>query len=521
VLGTPQYMSPEQADLGPVDLDTRSDIYSLGVVLHELLVGVTPIDPEAVRLASFSEIQRQLREEQPPRPSVRARRHGADVAVQRQLRGDLDWIILKAIEKDRTRRYASAAGFAADVRRHLDDVPVVGRPPGLWYLVSKFARRHRVAATASVTGVLALRAALLFTATAVRRVEARLWESYLGHARALRQTDRPGRRSEALDLLARAADIQPSSELRMEAVACLGLTDLRTVQTSMNLPGVTALGLREIDRLAYTPSAGRIVVIATDTGATIMDVSDTPTAATPLCFSADGRYLAERHGDGGLVVRDVETAERLVELDLDGFHAHAFAFGSISLAVGVQDDAVYMYDLASDATSRELRPVFGRVELAASPVHGLLAIGDPDARTLSIADDATDAPVTVDMPFAVTALAWSAEGNLVAAGGDDGAVQLLDRNGTFMTTFAAHDGPVTRLAFGHGDKVLASSDDQTVRVWDVASAEPLIGPLRGHRLAGFGDTLVTVRGNDVTWWRIERPAAGVVVETQLAELGLE
>jgi tetratricopeptide (TPR) repeat protein len=156
LIGTPQYMSPEQADPGAAaDVDTRADIYSLGVLLYELLAGAPPFDPRRLRSAAFGEIQRIIREEDPPRPSTRLSTLGAQlqtVAQQRQLepakltklvRGDLDWIVMRAMEKDRARRYDSASAIAEDIRRHLDDEPVLASPPGAMYRTRKFVRRHR------------------------------------------------------------------------------------------------------------------------------------------------------------------------------------------------------------------------------------------------------------------------------------------------------------------------------------------------------------------------------------------
>src|SRR5262249_55199688 len=128
-VGTPLYMSPEQADLAGVDVDTRSDVYSLGVLLYELLTGTTPFDRETFRQAAFDEIRRMLREEEPPRPSTRlstlgetlstvsARRKAEPRQLSRAVRGELDWIVMKALEKDRRRRYETANDFAADVMR--------------------------------------------------------------------------------------------------------------------------------------------------------------------------------------------------------------------------------------------------------------------------------------------------------------------------------------------------------------------------------------------------------------------
>jgi len=168
-IGTPAYMSPEQAEMSGLDIDTRSDIYSLGVLLYELLTGTTPFDSRELLTAGVDAMRKTIREKEPPRPSTRitqaiyaqsrsggevttARasfKNSADVqALLRLLKGDLDWIVMKCLEKDRTRRYETANGLAMDLQRLLRNEPVVARPPTATYRVSKLIRRNRLLVTA-------------------------------------------------------------------------------------------------------------------------------------------------------------------------------------------------------------------------------------------------------------------------------------------------------------------------------------------------------------------------------------
>jgi serine/threonine protein kinase len=168
-IGTPAYVSPEQAGMGGLDIDPRSDIYSLGVLLYELLMGRTPFDTSELMHAGIDELRRHIREQDPPRPSHRlrtlndndrttiARRRGTDAPrLTLQLRRDLDWIVMRCLEKDRARRYESASGLAADIQRHLRNEPVSARPPSAAYVLRKLIRRHRFAAGAGATTLAAL-----------------------------------------------------------------------------------------------------------------------------------------------------------------------------------------------------------------------------------------------------------------------------------------------------------------------------------------------------------------------------
>jgi serine/threonine protein kinase len=173
LIGTPEYMSPEQALSSGEDIDTRTDVYSLGIIFYELLAGVPPID---LRKVAFEEFLRRLREDDPPKLSTKIRaqdpatstevarkRHTEPPALVKQMRGDLDSIALKALEKDRARRYGSPSDFALDIARYLNNEPVLAVPPSVAYRASKFARRYRVALVTACAFALVLIAAAVIS----------------------------------------------------------------------------------------------------------------------------------------------------------------------------------------------------------------------------------------------------------------------------------------------------------------------------------------------------------------------
>ncbi len=182
LIGTPEYMSPEQAEMSGQNVDTRTDVYSLGAILYELLVGALPFDPKELRRAGFDEIRRKIREEDPPKPSTKLSTMGEASTVQaqnrrtdrpaliRQIRGDLDWITMKALEKDRTRRYGSPSDLAEDIERYLCHRPVVARPPSTVYKTKKFVRRHTFGVGVAATIAVLLVAFSVTTALQARRI---------------------------------------------------------------------------------------------------------------------------------------------------------------------------------------------------------------------------------------------------------------------------------------------------------------------------------------------------------------
>ena len=239
LIGTPEYMSPEQAEMSGQNIDTRTDVYSLGAILYELLVGALPFDPKELRRAGFDEIRRKIREEDPPKPSTKLstmgeastmeaqKRRTEPTALIRQVRGDLDWITMKALEKDRTRRYGSPSELAADIDRFLHHQPIIARPPSTLYKTRKFVRRHRVG-----VGVASAMATLLVAFSVTTAIQAR---------RIARERDRANQEAEAArqvsDFLTGLFKVSDPSEARGNSVTAREILDQGADKIARELQG--------------------------------------------------------------------------------------------------------------------------------------------------------------------------------------------------------------------------------------------------------------------------------------------
>jgi serine/threonine protein kinase/WD40 repeat protein len=486
LVGTLQYMSPEQCGSDPQDLDVRSDVYSLGVMLYELLAGQPPYPLQGL---SLPEATRIIREESPPRLS----------AVNRRLRGELDTIAGKALEKDRDRRYSSAAELSDDIRRFLRHEPIAARPPTMTYQLRTFARRNKAMVVGLAAVLLVLVGGMVTTSWQAARARAsertareNLRESLLAQARARRQTLSPGRRTAALAALSQAAAIRPGEDLRDEVMTTLAVPDV--VGSTKQLPGDSAgvIFSRDLSCYAVLLADRSIRIVGMDDGlerARIPAPRDMNTSI--IKWWCDSRFLirlfdresqprrleAWRIPEGDLLVEVADVPDRAsFDVSPDG----------TTLAVGRMDHAIHLYDLS---TGQETR----RIVLDRDPSYLQF---DPSGRWLarfhardveaSVLDLETLASALVfegsDISYA---LAWSPDGKCLA-GSDDYLIRLWDvAKRREIAILPGHEARIVHLAFSHDSRWLASSGwDGASIIWDLTTLRPLIWP--GMQLPVFG-----------------------------------
>ena len=538
ILGTPEYMAPEQAELSGLDVDTRADIYALGVLLYELLTGTQPF--ERLRTRGYLEMLRVIREEDPPKPSTRinslgdrmmeiAQRHRvAPKIFGRLVRGDLDWISMKAMEKDRQRRYESAGALAADIGRYFDDEPVLAGPPGAAYRARKWLRRHRTAAVSAAMILLVLFGGLVAEESQRRRA-ARLGDEALRNLKVAEQRGQDLQRALAAESLARDDAVRLGDEartaldeaLRQSYVANIRAANMHREQGNVqavtdrleacaaelrgwewrylearadvalhiwNHPGVDELALIDGGRrvisstLARTfdrtvPAGRTLKVWVVRTGELLQELIDSEAATGSFAVSADGRRIAS-------ITRPPQQ-ERVTALEA----ARAATLPGHLTVVPTLRNFVRIWEPETGREVCRLEPE--------SPVRGVAmsadgrraaTYGDDHALRIWGTDDGIETAVLRGHGSRIASLAMSPDGRLVVSGGGyrdpsdhDYSVRLWDaETGETVLVLRGHQHSVDAAGISEdARRIVSGSSDGEVLLWDAESGE-LLARCAGH-----------------------------------------
>ena len=554
IVGTPAYMSPEQADPSSMDIDTRTDVYSLGVILYELLAGSPPIDSLQFRRGAILEMLRMVREVDPPRPSTRlstadalpniaANRNIDPAQLRRAVHGDLDWVVMKALEKDRARRYDTANGFAADILRHLANEPVLAAPPSRAYRTRKFLRKHRAGVIAASLVLLALVGGIVGTsigmlqAREAREAETKRaeGEKQAKESEMVQRTRAEKAREEAQKqeqiALDKAEQLAREDYVNRVNRAYREIQDDNVALAEDLLHGcdpkrrgwewnyverlcnserrVIDLGSTSVNAVAYSPDgtwavtgSGRHAFSEASEVATTLVMWDVKSGqrrrtwtgakgvVKSVAVSPDGKHFAAGCSNGLAVVRSVETGETEWTRSEPGLSAMSVAFSpdGKSLAVGYghysneQVGRVNVWDVASGAELDAFTGPRGGVSAVAfHPGGKRLAVAGSEVVEVWELGTANKIHELKGHKKWVYCLAYSPDGKWLATGGWDRTVKLRDAaTGAEVLTIFAQDGFVLSLAFSPDSRTLVtSSEDRSARLWEVPSGRPLAA-FHGH-----------------------------------------
>jgi WD40 repeat protein/serine/threonine protein kinase len=511
LVGTFEYMSPEQAEMNAFGVDTRSDIYSLGVLLYELLTGTTPLERPRLQQAAFGEIVRLIKEEEPPRPSVRLSTSGelAKVAAARRtdpaklsrlVRGELDWVVMKCLEKQRARRYDSAAGLARDIERYLKHEPIEARPPSAGYRFGKFARRHKVALTTA-----ALVAAALVLGTVLSAWQA--LRAMAAEATALRNERAAQAQKQDADRARAAADLaKAEAETRRDELAAVNGTLRRARYVAdMNLahhawaennlmrtrqllelhrPGPGEPDLRGFEWHYLRGLFHRELLVVKAHRGPASVVAFTPDGNRLIsCGSSELRRNLNSSEDAPREIKswDVATGRQL-PLSLKGPTAKAswlaLSPDGTRLAAACGHHGILVWNLATGEPSALKRQASDKSVTFSPDGKRLVSLSDFEAdnsQTMCIWDMATRKIIaTVEkLPYTRGTPEFSPDGNLLAYTDYlHGLLRVFDAaTGREALSFKHTDGHVEHAVFSPDGKRMAACGEWGVRLWDVTTRE--------------------------------------------------
>lgn len=518
MVGTPLYMSPEQAEMTSIDVDTQSDVYSLGVLLYELLTGTTPLDSDRLKKAGFDEVRRIIREEETLRPSTRLSTMGeqarsisaqargkSDARELRQLmRGELDWIVMKALEKERSRRYETPNALARDIEHYLRDEPVEACPPSAWYRFRKFARRRK--ALLGLMSGIALAVIVAAGALAVSNVRV---SQALDRERDTLERERRNSYTQRIALASREWSANNLS--RMEELLNDCSTDLRGWEWHY-LKRLRYNALHPLRHespvlcVAFSPDAKYVATGTLAGDLRLWQVKNSQElqrwpahqeSAYSVVFSLDGRYLASGGWDGKVKVWEMkkvlegEISEPFLQLEHESW-IRSLAFGPDSRRLAVASGRaakefgevkIWNLDTSRDELTLKFSTQVNGVQFSTD--GGRIATVDYDSLTLWDAHTGQRIWREHDQPL--EGVAFSPDGRQLATVGGliavhpNREIKIWDaQTGQELKSLPGHVGGLRSVAFSPDGRHLASCGlDQTVKLWNTETDDEVL-TLRGH-----------------------------------------